>query len=247
DIAGDRDNFVVPAGQTITVDGYTVTYVGIEPNAMNRPEYVLDWQAPDGATFQTRNEVYQDGRGQWIQHPVVREHFLRDLYVAVFPSAMSQQQGSQNEVLLQRGQSRELGDGRYVLRFDDYALDVPADEVGLAPEVVDLTVGARLTLTDARTGQTRALRPVYAVTTDRRQEVLPDAASDWGVTVAFVGMQVEQNAIRLVVEGTTVQREEGAVVQAYEQPLISVLWIGTLVLLAGFGLAAYRRASEGRR
>ena len=121
------------------------------------------------------------------------------------------------------------------------------DEVGLAPEVVDLTVGARLTLTDTRTGQTRALRPVYAVTTDRRQEVFPDTAADWGVTVAFVGMQVEQNAIRLVVEGTTGEPEQWVVVQAYEKPFISVLWIGTLVLLAGFGLSVFRRASEARR
>ena len=110
-----------------------------------------------------------------------------------------------------------------------------------------LTVGARLTLTDTQTGQTRALRPVYAVSTDRRQEFFPDGASDWGVSVAFVGMQVEQNAIRLVVEGTTVEPEEWVVVQAYEKPFISVLWIGTLVLLAGFGIAVFRRASEARR
>jgi len=247
DIGGSRDNFVVPAGQTVTVDGYTVTYTGVETNAMGRPEYVLDWQAPDGARFQTRNEVYQDGRGQWIQHPVVREHLVTDLYVALFPSAMSQQQGAANELLLQRGQVAELGGGRYRLVFEDYDLEVDPASVGLAPETADLTVGARLTLTDTQTGQTRALRPVYAVTTDRRQEVIPDAAADWGITVAFVGMEVEQNAIRLVVEGTTVQREEWVVVQAYEKPFISMLWIGTLVLLAGFGLAAYRRASEARR
>ncbi|MDX1419642.1 MAG: cytochrome c biogenesis protein CcsA [Rubricoccaceae bacterium] len=247
DIGGSRDNFVVPAGQTVTVDGYTVTYTGIVPNAMGRPEYVLDWQAPSGARFETRNEVYQDGRGQWIQHPVVREHFLRDLYIALYPSAMSQQQGAANEVLLQRGQARALGGGRYTLRFDDYDLEADPALLGLAPEAVDLAVGARLTLTDTQTGETRALRPVYAVTTDRQQEAAPDAAPDWGITATFAGMQVEQNAIRVVVEGTAVDPEEWVVVQAYEKPFISVLWIGTLVLLAGFGLAVVRRASETRR
>jgi cytochrome c-type biogenesis protein CcmF len=118
---------------------------------------------------------------------------------------------------------------------------------GFAPEAVDLSVAARLTLVDTRTGQTRALRPVYLVTTDRRQEVVPDRAADLGVTVAFVGMDVEANAIRLAVEGTTVEPEAWVVVQAYEKPFISILWIGTLVLLAGFGLAVYRRASEARR
>src|SRR5690606_13701004 len=48
-IGGSRDNCVGPAGQTVTVDGYTVSYTGVETNAMGRPGYLLDWQAPDGA------------------------------------------------------------------------------------------------------------------------------------------------------------------------------------------------------
>ena len=40
-----------------------------------------------GEAFQTRNVVYKDGRDQWIQRPDVREGFVKDLYVAVFPSA----------------------------------------------------------------------------------------------------------------------------------------------------------------
>ena len=34
------------------------------------------------------------------------------------------------------------------------------------------------------------------------------------------------------------------IVQAYEKPFISVLWIGTLVLLAGVALSVRRRAAE---
>ena len=69
-------------------------------------------------------------------------------------------------------------------------------------------------------------------------------ASDWGVRVAFVGLDVEQNAIRLAVDGTTVEPEQWVVVQAYEKPFISVLWLGTLVLLAGVALSVRRRAQE---
>ncbi len=248
-LRGSRDNFVVPAGQTVEVDGYTVTYTGVETNEEGRPVYVMDWTGPRGNRFQTRNVVYQDGRGQWIQHPHVIERPMRDLYVAAFPSAMSTQPADPRggELLLQRGQERRLGDGAFLVRFDDYDLDLDPAAFDVPADSVDLLVGARLSLTNARTNETRTLRPVYMVRPDRRTEFVQARVPDWGVTLTFGGMEVEQNAIRLFVEGASVEPEEWVVVQAYEKPFISVLWLGTLVLLAGFGVSVARRAAEARR
>ncbi|NNF59497.1 MAG: cytochrome c biogenesis protein CcsA [Rhodothermaceae bacterium] len=248
DIQGSRDNFVVPRGQTLQVDGYTVTYTGVETNAEGRPVYLLDWTGPRGERFQTSNVVYQDGRGQWIQHPFVREGLTRDLYVATFPSAMSDRpEASQGALLLQRGQERQLGGGQYVLRFEDYDLEVNPEDFDIPADSVDLAVAARLTVTNTQTSETRTLLPVYIITSDRRPQFIQNRANDWGLGVSFVGMDVEQNAIQLIVEGTTVETEEWVVVQAYEKPFISVLWIGTLVLLAGFAVSVVRRAHDARR
>ncbi|HYE94971.1 MAG TPA: cytochrome c biogenesis protein CcsA [Rubricoccaceae bacterium] len=249
-IGGSRDNFVVERGQTKTVDGYTVTYVGQEVNAEGQPVYVSDITDPKGRRFQARNVVYQDGREQWIQHPFVREFFEGDLYVAVFPSAMSQQpeQGmaGAGQVLLQRGEARTLGNGSYQLRFVDYDLEVDRSLVHAPADSVELVVGARLALTNAA-GETRELLPVYAITKDRRQHFVQARLDDWGVTVTFAGMEVEQNAVQLVVEGATFDEPDWLVVQAYRKPFISLLWLGTLVVLGGFGLALARRAAEARR
>ncbi|MEL6612228.1 MAG: hypothetical protein AAFQ53_09055, partial [Bacteroidota bacterium] len=46
--------------------------------------------------------------------------------------------------------------------------------------------------------------------------------------------------------GVSIQPEEWMVVQAYEKPFISILWLGTLILLAGFTLASARRFGEQR-
>ncbi|HEX8384803.1 MAG TPA: cytochrome c biogenesis protein CcsA, partial [Rubricoccaceae bacterium] len=117
DLNGSRENVVVPLGETVRADGYAWTYTGQETNAEGRPVYVMDVTDRRGQTFQTRNVVYKDGRDQWIQHPEVREGFVRDLYVAVFPSAMSDgpaagaQPGQPAEVTVARGDSLTLDAG----------------------------------------------------------------------------------------------------------------------------------------
>ncbi len=246
ELRGNRDNFVVARGETLDVDGFQVTYTGTEVNSADRAVYLMDWKAPTGADFQTRNVVYQDGRGQWIQHPFVREGVFRDLYVATFPSAMSEEPGDGTELQIQRGETRSLNDAAYAITFVDYDLEVDPSQYGFDPESVDLAVAARIEVTNATTGETQTLRPVYIITKDRQQQVIPDR-NESGLGVAFIGMLPDQNAISLVLEGATADQADWVVVQAYEKPFISVLWLGVIVILMGFGIAVYRRAEESRR
>lgn len=254
DLAGSRENFVVQKGETVEVDGYTATYEGRETNERGRSVYVMTLEDRRGDRFQTRNVVYKDSRDQWIQHPFVREGFARDLYVAVYPSAMSQRnEGTQQEkeLLLQRGDERTLSAGgieeAYRVRFVDYDLNVDYDEVGLSPDDLDLAVAATLEVTNLQSRETRTLRPVYAITTEGRQQFVQNRAMDWGLGLTFAGMEIEDNAIRLVPEGAEPAPEDWVVVQAYEKPFISILWIGTLVLLAGVAVATARRVQENRQ
>ncbi|WP_420456556.1 cytochrome c biogenesis protein CcsA [Rubrivirga sp.] len=252
DVQGSRENVVVPLGRTVAADGYRWTYAGQEVNDDGRPVYVMDVVDRRGRQFQTRNVVYKDGRDQWIQQPDVREGITRDLYVAVFPSAMSENPAEgQAEVTLARGDSVTLAtlahDHAFTVTFQDYELEVDLDAVGLERDSVDLAVAARLDVRNETTGESRVLRPVYVITTDRRQQFVQNRAVDWGLGAAFAGMVVDEGAIRLVFDGATVAAEEWVVVQAYEKPFISLLWIGTGLVGLGFGVSFRRRMGEARR
>ena len=251
DIQGNRENVVVPLGRTVAADGYRWTYTGQDVNEDGRPVYLMDVVDREGRAFQTRNVVYKDGRDQWIQHPDVREGFARDLYVAVFPSAMSEPAEGGVETSLAPGDSVRLAttgsDHAYTVRFVDYELDVDLDAAGLARDSVDLAVAARLEATNAATGETRTLYPVYAITTDGRQQYVQNRATDWGLGVAFVGMVVDEGSIRLLFDGAHLATEEWVVVQAYEKPFISLLWIGTGLVGLGFAVSFRRRLGEARR
>ena len=252
DVQGSRENVVVPLGRTVAADGYRWTYTGQDVNDDGRPVYLMDVVDRDGREFQTRNVVYKDGRDQWIQHPDVREGVTKDLYVAVFPSAMSENPAEgQAEVTLAQGDSTRLAtpahDHAYTVTFEDYDLEVDLDAVGLERDSVDIAVAARLAVTNQTTGETRTLRPVYVITKGRQQQFVQNRAVDWGLGVAFAGMVVDEGAIRLVFEGATVAQDEWVVVQAYEKPFISLLWLGTGILGIGFGISFWRRLGEARR
>ena len=60
-------------------------------------------------------------------------------------------------------------------------------------------------------------------------------------------MVVDEGAIKVVVEGAETAEEEWVVVQAYEKPFISLLWIGTGLIGLGFGVSFARRLGEARR
>ncbi|MEM1056181.1 MAG: cytochrome c biogenesis protein CcsA [Bacteroidota bacterium] len=256
DLQGSRDNVVVPLGETMpSGDGFEITYVGTELTEEGHPAYLLDWKnTRTDETFQTRNVVYKDGRDQWIQRSDVREGFLRDLYVAVFPSAMSTSApegdpDAPQEFTLARGDSLTLqvaGRDRYALTFADYELGVDFEAIGVEAEGVDLAVAARLDVRDLESGETRTLRPVYAITSDGQQQYVQNRATNWNLGVAFVGMEVEDDAIRLMMDGAQPKEDEWVVVQASVKPFISVLWIGTIVMIAGFAVSAGRRFREAR-
>ena len=252
DVQGNRENVVVPLGRTVAADGYTWTYTGQDVNEDGRPVYLMDVRDRAGREFQTRNVVYKDGRDQWIQHPDVREGVTKDLYVAVFPSAMSENPAEgQAEATLVQGDSVRLAtpahDHAYTVTFEAYDLEVDLEAAGLDRDSVDLAVAARLAVTNEATGETRTLRPVYVITKDNVQQYVQNRATDWQLGVAFAGMVVDEGAIRLAFDGATVAQDDWLVVQAYEKPFISLLWLGTGLLGLGFGVSFARRLGEARR
>ena len=243
---GGRPNFVLNKGETKNVEGYTVTYTGREPNERGRDQYILNITTPNGRTFQSKPVVYKSNKDQWIQHPDVRVGLNTDLFVAVTPKAMvagdtpTSTQGG--EFTLGRGQNRTLGGGEYQLVFENYNINVESDLV--PQDSTEIAVAAILNLTRTSTGETRQLQPIYLVLKDGRQQFIQNRMGDWGLTFTFAGMNVNEGTANFIVEGIDVGDDDWVVVQAYEKPLINLVWIGIIMLSFGFGIAIVRRIQD---
>ena len=245
--AGDRENFVIERGQTQFVDGYQVTYHGTGTSDEGHPTYLLDFVDPNSRTFSVSPVVYQSRTEQWIQHPDIKKYFEHDLYVAVAPQAMFGQPTSESgarQLQIRRGEPVNLANGAYALNFD--AFELQTDSIHSAELDLEVSVAARLTVTESASGETREILPVYMIDKDRRQHFEPASITDWGLTVSFVGMSVDDGSITLVVDGAEATAPDWIVVQAYRKPMINLVWFGLFLLSLGFVMSIYRRVEENR-
>ncbi len=243
----DRENFVITRNETRVVEGYRFQYVGSELTRKGRTRYLLDVTDPQGRHFRLTPVVYKTDDDQWIHHPDLQTYVEKDIYVAVRPRAeyMDVQEVSDSaeggEVRLARGDSSAIGGGAYNLHFAGYEMNLDPE---LVPDSAAIAVGARLTITDTESGETRRLLPVYIIMQDQSQRYIQNRVGDWDLSVAFTGMNVDTGEITVAVQGVEVEPEDWLVVQAYEKPFINVLWMGLFLLFGGFGLAFYRRATD---
>lgn len=242
-IGDKRDNFVLTRGQTKTVNGYEVTYSGQEKTPEGRAVYVLDFKDPEGHAFTLKPVVYKNNKEQWIQHPDLKPWIEKDLYAAVTPSVMATSNSASEggDVTLSRGDSTLLGSRQYSMKFTGFDLNV---DKSLVPDSAEIAVAAILDVTNLETGETRTLRPVYIIMKDRLQRFIQNRVEDWGLGVTFTGMNVNTGEINLNVTGVPVAPEDWLIVQAYEKPLINVLWIGIIMVAIGFAIAGYRRVKD---
>ena len=236
-----RNNFVIALDQTLNVQGYSVSYTGHGTSEEGLPTYLLSFTDPKGRSFDMAPVVYQSNRGQWIQNPDLKSFPEHDVFVAVSPNVMFDSGKDGGQITIARGDSSLIGNNEYLIEFVDYDLEVDQKYVTDSTEVA---VGAIIKVTQQSSGDSREVRPVYLIKTDRSVEFVQNTITDWDITIAFTGMNVDSGSIVLGIQGISVTPEDWLVVQAYEKPFISLVWIGFLMLTIGFFLSIFRRASD---
>jgi cytochrome c-type biogenesis protein CcmF len=70
---------------------------------------------------------------------------------------------------------------------------------------------------------------------------IPDEVKDLGVRITLMNIHPETSEFTI---GLNTRQKDWVVIKALEKPYINVLWIGTFVLMTGFGIAMTRRIRE---
>ena len=72
----------------------------------------------------------------------------------------------------------------------------------------------------------------------------PDEVQDLGLRLVLMNIHPETGDFTIA---TRTRQKDWVVIKAIEMPYINVVWIGTLVLMTGFGIAMSRRIREFRK
>jgi cytochrome c-type biogenesis protein CcmF len=110
--------------------------------------------------------------------------------------------------------------------------------LGKKPTKDDLGIQANIRIL----GKTQSyfVRPIFLVQ-DRQVSFVHDIVPELGIKITL--NKIDPQTGKFTFE-TSVGQRDYIVLKAMEKPLINVLWIGTLVVMLGFGMAVYRRYTE---
>ena len=257
-----RENFILARGQTRSINGYQVTYADRTTTERGRGQYILNVTDPKGRSYTLEPIAYEGKNGQWFMHPDVKAFVEKDIFTAVTPRAatgVDDQEGPPGgEIQLARGDSTVLGNEQFALAFDRFSViksapgmpassdDVPEEVLAQVPDEAQMAVAAVLHATNLETGERRTLRPIYLIMQDRSVQYIENRVRDWGLKIAFTEMDVNTGQANLAIEGVEVMPEDWIVVQAYEKPFISLVWIGIILMTGGFVVAIARRVQDVR-
>jgi len=175
-----------------------------------------------------------------IASPDIRRTLSKDLYThvsAIPPTAEEKEWAEMEEMEVRMGEQFFAND--YVAKL----LKIERiDQIeGVELNEGDLAVEAHIQVMGGVEEYT--LKPIYLIR-DRMVGRIPDTSHELGLRFTLLNIVPDENKFVLGMETT---QKEYIVLKAIEKPLINVLWIGTLLLMFGFGVATYRRYQDYRK
>ena len=255
---------------TLINNKYMVTYEGYELTDSPRPgqqNYILKFEPIDGSSpFYMSPEVYpmltsstQDNI-EWSVDPHVRTGWFSDIYLYVAGSKYVERrnqdlerrnrqmipasdEGGQEENEVQTIEIR-MGDtvsaGPFNFTFQNF---VPASEEAL-PENTQIGIRALIMVEHEPSGNAYEIEPLFAVYTEQGRSYTYSPPLDidrWDMNVMFSRIHPETDSIELTIHGMDENFEEDWIlVVAEKKPFVSVVWLGTFMLMIGFSISIMR-------
>lgn len=249
---------------------YMVTYEGYELSDSPRPGqqyYNLRFVPIDGSPpFFMRPVVYPmltsstPDNIEWSVDPHVRTGWFSDIYLYVAGSRYVERRNNELERSRQRAATMGVSDpqvedeirsleirqgetiaaGPFSFTFIDYR---PAGESAL-PENTQIGIRSLIRVEHTPSGSAYEIEPLFAVYTEEERSFIYSPPLDidpWEMSIMFTSIHPESDSIELTLFGLDEEFEEDWIlVVAEKKPFVSVVWLGTFLLMAGFSISIFR-------
>lgn len=174
-----------------------------------------------------------------IASPDIKSFFDRDLYthISSMPDPKEETEWSETKLdTVKVGQRFFIND--YVSVLEEITRVTSVDDIVLGEK--DIAVKARIKIYGK--GENYIAEPIYIIRMDDKTAgIIPEYIYELGLRVSLNKIYPESETFEL---GSSFTQKDYVILKAMEKPLINILWIGTLMLVLGFGIAIFRRYSE---
>jgi cytochrome c-type biogenesis protein CcmF len=172
-----------------------------------------------------------------VTSPDISRALTRDLYTYVsveMPGEAKDDWNETEEIRVQLDHEFYVNDYVSVLENIERVMEVSGVELGDQ----DVAVKARIRVDGEK--KTYLAEPLFVIK-DKMVGRIPAEIPELGIRMSLLSIHPETNDFTL---GVSTRQKDWVVLKALEKPFINVLWIGTLVLMTGFGVSLFRRSGE---
>ncbi|MBS1680928.1 MAG: cytochrome c biogenesis protein CcsA [Bacteroidetes bacterium] len=189
------------------------------------------------ATLYPRIQI-NPAMGGFLASPDIKRNVDRDIYTHV-SAMMSREEephwGEMEEDTVKIGENFFVND--YVAVLEKVERIKKVEGLELSEE--DVAVQAKIKLQGEH--ETFYAEPIFLIVDKNKPGVIPGEVNDLGVRITLMNIFPQTGEFLL---GTNARQKDWVVIKALEKPYINILWLGTGVLMIGFGVAAVRRIRQ---
>jgi cytochrome c-type biogenesis protein CcmF len=199
--------------------------------------YELEFKKEDGKTVTLYPRAQVNPQMGLIASPDILKKWNGDLYthVSSIPDPKEEKEWAQpQEQNLGIGDTFFLND--YVAKFEKVERLSKVDGIDL--QANDVAIQAHISLMTKQ--DTVYLKPKLLIKDGMLGRIM-DEKPELGVRMVLVNVFPEKNEFQFSVQTS---QKEWVILKALHKPHINVLWLGTLLVLLGFGLAIWRRGGK---
>jgi cytochrome c-type biogenesis protein CcmF len=200
--------------------------------------YEVEFKNKEGKVFTLYPRAQVNPKMGLLASPDIKRFYDKDLYshVSSIPSPDSEREWSETqEYKAKIGDTLILND--YIAIFKNIKNE--SSIAGAKMDSNDIAIRANISLLGAN--QTYNADPLLLISMNGTGQHSPYVNEDLGIMISFLNIDPKTNQFTF---GVNTTQKDYIILKAIEKPLINVLWIGTLLVVIGLGLAIARRYSE---
>jgi cytochrome c-type biogenesis protein CcmF len=239
DILTTDDPYTVIAKRDILFEGEKLFSAGdrfeIYPE---NTYYEIEFRKNGKVQFVQRPRVQINERMGNVASPDISRGAAMDLYTHVsapMTDEAKEDWGDTQELHVKRDEQFFVND--YVANIADVSRVYQVGEF----ELDSTFVGVKVAINVKGEREDYVAEPIIIYGSDARGGLIPDQIDDLGLKITVSNIDPLKDEILLKVNA---RQKNWVVIKALEKPFINVLWIGTLLLMVGFIIAATRRLRE---
>lgn len=243
-----RENVMLPKGLPVQMGPYFVTYKGDSVGTADKDKtfFIMEYEKKDrledAATerFTLYPDAYLNVRGQEgiTPNPDSKHYLTRDIFTYI--TAVPRKDVVTDSLpytphTIKQGDTIFFSKGFIVLT----GLKTQPVTKNYRAEPGDIAVGAELYVHTRENGDFN-LQPVYFIRDSSFQGNVPDTLAPLSLAVKFTKILPNENKVELEIKESR-EPMDYVVLKALVFPYINVLWIGILIMMAGFVMSIIQR------